>query len=53
MSDTVYVVFEDEEVRSVYYDAEDAEEFLLRAETSNPARQYFIESFGVMGSLND
>lgn len=53
MQDTVYIVFEDGEVRSVYYNAEDAEDFLLRAEPANPARDYFIESYGVMGSLDD
>jgi hypothetical protein len=48
MQDTVYIVFEDREVRSVYYDDEDAEDFLLRAEQSNPGRWYYIESYGVM-----
>lgn len=48
MQDTVYIVFEDREVRSVYYDDEDAEEFLLRVELVNPEREYYIESYGVM-----
>lgn len=48
MQDTVYIVFEDREVRSVYYDDEDAEDFLLRVEQKNPDREYYIESYGVM-----
>lgn len=48
MQDTVYIIFEDREVRSVYYDDEDAEKFLLRAELANPEREYYIESYGVM-----
>lgn len=48
MQDTVYIVFEDREVRSVYYDDEDAEQWLLSAELVNPEREYYIESYGVM-----
>lgn len=48
MQDTVYIVFEDREVRSVYYDDEDAEDFLLRVEQKNPEREYYIESYGVI-----
>ena len=48
MENTVYILFQDREVRSVYNDAEVVEEALLNMERLNPSNEFYVESYGVI-----
>lgn len=48
MNDTVYILFEDGEILSVYANAEDAEQAWISYEADRTTTEYYVESYGVI-----